>query len=181
MNKDYQTYQGSGNKYNLWINREKNLEELEKLRNEVNMSDDEYNIIKDIINGEDEKYNLSEQEILKPIQRAKIFFIMLLIVFVIIVLIVISLIWRESSIREARKHHPFNYHSAIALCGMTEQAFKSNLETADSITINNAINELDNRLKYIDSLDKEPSYLKKEKNDIKDRLRWLKNRLSELE
>ena len=185
MNKDYQTYQGSGNKYNMEINRLKNLEDLERLRNEVNMDDDEYNIIKNVINGKDETYNspnLSHQEIIRSARRSfNIILIKLSIVFVIIVGIVISLIWNKLSIIEAQKRHPFNFHSAPALCGMRENEFKINLETADSKTLNNAINELDNRLKFLESLDREPLHIKNEKNLINDRLRWLKNRLSELE
>ena len=169
------------------LNRLNNLEKLEKLRNEVNMPDDEYNIIKNIINEKDEPYHppkhKSKQEIILSVKRSFYnFLIKISIIFVIIVSIVISLIWHKSSIIEARKRHPFNNLSAPILCGgMSEKEFKSNLETADLITINNAINELNNRLKFLDSLGREPLHIKNEKNQINERLRWLKNRLSELE
>ena len=163
--------------------RQKQLEELEKLRNEVNMSDDEYNIIKDVINEEDDhyyspRYNTTRRELNPSYDHL---FIKPVIIFVIIVSIVIPFIWHKVSIKEAREKHPFNYHSASGLCGMSENNFKSNLETADLITINNAINELNRRIKYINNLSEEPSHTKFEKKLINDRLGWLKNRLSELE
>ena len=168
----------------MTISKEKNLENLEKLRNEVDMSDDEYNSIKNIIYEEygdepnyySQKYKPRQEEISPFFNLIKP-----LIIIVIIVSIVISFIWRKSSTIEKRDNHPFNYHSAPSLCIMKEKEFKSNLETADSITIKNAINELDGRKKYLDSLDNEALHIKFEKNQINDRLILLRNRLSELE
>ena len=168
-----------GNKYNMSIDRQKNLENLEKLRNEVNMSDDEYNTIKDIIYEESDPYYSPRyrQEVNRSYSNP---LIKPLIIIVIILSILVSFIWHRLSIKEARENHPFNYHSAPGLCGMSENNFKSNLETADLITINNAINELEGRMKVINSLDGELSHIKFEKKLINDRLGWLKNRLSEL-
>jgi hypothetical protein len=167
----------------MGIDKQKSLENLENLRNEVDMSDDEYDIIKNVIDEEygdepnyySQKYK-TRQEGISP------FFSLLkpLIIIVIIVSIIISFIWRKSSTIEKRNNHPFNYHSAPSLCIMKEKEFKSNLETADSITINNAIKELDGRKKYLDSLDKEALHIEFEKKQINDRLLLLKNKLSEL-
>ena len=162
------------------IDRQKNLENLEKLRNEVNMSDDEYNTIKDIIYEESDPYYSPRyrQEVNRSYSNP---LIKPLIIIVIILSILVSFIWHRLSIKEARENHPFNYQSAPGLCGMSEKKFKSNLETADLITINNAINELNKRLKFLNSLGEEPSHTKLEKNLINNRLSWLNNRLSELE
>ena len=101
MDKKFYSYQDSGNNYNSEINRLEQLEKLEKLRNEVHMTDHEYNIIKDIINGKDEPYNstnhLSKEERLLEAKRSfKKFLVKLHIIFGIFVLIILlTLIFRH--------------------------------------------------------------------------------------
>ena len=163
------------------INKQEQLDNLEKLRNEVNMSEDEYNIVRDIINGKDEPYYSSNYK--RNPQLSEFFFNEIFLKhlpIIIIVLIVFSLFWYRSSINEKRENHPFNYHSASSLCIMEEKEFKKNMETADSITLNNAIEELEGRLKHLNSLENDALHIKFEKKQLNERLLWLKEGLSEL-
>ena len=168
------------------INKQEELENLERLRNEVNMPDDDYNLIKNIINEEDEPYNSPyhtsrQNRYVSSRNSLEYFFVKVAIIFVIIVSIVISLIWHLSSVKSKRENHPFTFHSAQSLCIMSENEFKKNLETADLVILNNAINELNGRLKYINNLNNDAYHLKKEKEMINNKLVLLKNKKSELE
>lgn len=184
MNEFNQSYRGSGNNYKMGKSKQEQLDDLERLRNEVNMTDDEYNVVKDIINEEYDPYYSSrykgKQDTFLSSGSPFNELILKLLPIIVIALIVISLFWYRSSIREKREKHPFSYHSASVLCIMNEKEFKLNIKTADSVILNDAIKEFEGRLKHLNSLDNDALHIKFEKKQLNERLLWLKEGLSEL-